>query len=220
MRDGVRVDVAEAVDAEFHAADLRADEMVDFRHTRHISAKFSRAGEVDRRDQGGGHAGGTCAPVHEELPDQRGAFGLQHAAAHLHPMRQPAIPQHVPERPGRTGLGLPAAEHHRRQPGGHRRAGAHRARLDRDGHRAAGEVPACRAPWPRPAARRSPRARSDRRWPPWRSSPRRPSRPPRDTTTAPIGTSPVSAARAGKGQCQPDQVDVTQPFAGHAQRAA
>src|SRR5664279_2683103 len=61
---------------------------------------------------------------------------------HLDPVGQPTVPQHVPQRPGGTGLGLPAAEDHPVDPCRADGAGTHGARFDGDGQRAAREVPA------------------------------------------------------------------------------
>ena len=90
-------------------------------------------------DRRGGR--GSGAFVGEEVAQQRGAVVLEHAAANLHPMGQPAVPQHIPERTGGSGFRLPAAEHQPGYPGRDDGPRAHGAGLNGDRDGAALEVP-------------------------------------------------------------------------------
>src|SRR5712691_9839122 len=72
----------------------------------------------------------------EELLQERAAFRLEHAAEHSSLVIQPSVAGDLVESVTRPGLRVGSAVDDRRNAREHDRAGAHRARFQRDVHRA------------------------------------------------------------------------------------
>ena len=77
----------------------------------------------------------------EPVTQQRAALVREHAGDDLGPVVEPSVPYDVPQRAHGAGLGVVGAVDDARDPGQHRRARAHRARLQRDDEGAAVEPP-------------------------------------------------------------------------------
>ena len=143
----------------------------------------------------------------EERLQRRRALVGQHAAAHLGPVRQPAVAHHVPQRADRARSWAPTP----RTPAARPAPSPARRRTSCTARRSppAWCPPAAsrrRAPRPRPAAPGSRRARSGRRAASRALAARASSVPSGPKTTAPIGTSSGPArtarrrARRGSGR--------------------
>ena len=140
------------------------------------------------------HRGGAYRPARLSLPGEKVASSAPHswlayARDDLGPVVEPAVAHDVPERAGGAGLRVRRAVDDPVDPRQHRRAGAHRAGLERHDEGAAGQPPGAErsgAPPAAPTPRRGrsgpgqPRGRCGRRatTPPGRRRrPRRPARP-------------------------------------------
>ncbi len=77
----------------------------------------------------------------EELVEEGGALLGEHSADHLGAMVEPAVADHVPQRPDRTGLVVVRTEHDPVDAREHQRPGAHRAGLEGHHEGAAGQPP-------------------------------------------------------------------------------
>src|SRR5699024_5301414 len=98
-----------------------------------------------RGQDGGGDARRSAgASGAEEVPQQVPALLPAHAGDELDAVVQPRFAHQVVEGAGGPGLGIHRADDDPSDAGEHDRAGAHRARLEGDHERAAGEVPAAR----------------------------------------------------------------------------
>src|SRR5438552_8941178 len=78
-------------------------------------------------------------PGVEERPQQCAALLLLHPSDHLHSVIEAGVPEHVPDTPRHPRLGVVRPEHDPPHLGEDDRAGALRARLQRDVESAVGE---------------------------------------------------------------------------------
>lgn len=86
---------------------------------------------------------GSASPtLAEECAQQVTAFLAPHPGGELDAVIQPRLAHQVVQGSGGTSFGIHRADDDALQTGQNDRTGAHRARLERDGERAAGEVPA------------------------------------------------------------------------------